>query len=70
MNLKLCQDCKKLMRLEVIDGRDYLICDYCKSGFVIPKKNCEHIVDSIIFGVNNLAYCQDCGNLLAYEQKE
>jgi hypothetical protein len=56
------------MGLETVDNRDYWICDYCEVGILAsPKKNCEH--EDISFGVNNLAYCYDCGNLIAYENK-
>ena len=59
-----CPDCKRLM---ILRG-DSFICDYCEIGININWKNadeCDHI--NITFGVNNLALCNDCGNLLAYE---
>ena len=63
-----CEKCNNIMRLETVDNRDYWICDACEIGFLVnPKKDCEHDVSSIIFGVNNSALCEDCGNLIAYE---
>jgi len=56
------------MQLENLDNKDYWICEYCDIGFLAnPKKDCEH--NDITFGVNNLAFCNDCGNLIAYENK-
>ena len=49
------------------DFRERWICESCGVGFLAnPKKNCEHNIDSIIFGVNHMAYCEDCGDFLAY----
>jgi ribosomal protein S27AE len=64
-----CEKCNNLMILEQHDDfREYWICERCGIGFLAhPKKNCEHDVDSIIFGVNNIAWCEDCGNILTYE---
>ena len=61
-----CEKCNNPMTLENFDGRDHWICETCEVGFLAtPKKNCEH--DDITFGVNNLAWCNDCGNLIAYD---
>jgi len=59
-----CPFCNRTM---ILDG-DSFICHYCEFGININWKKadeCEH--DDISFGVNNLAYCYDCGNLIAYE---
>lgn len=62
-----CELCNNIMVFIECDGRNYWICDFCQNGYLAkPKENCEH--ENIIFGVNNLAYCLDCGNLLAYEK--
>ena len=60
-----CEKCNNPMKLETIDDKDYWICKKCETGFLAnPKKNCEH--EDISFGVNNSAYCYDCGNQIAY----
>ena len=56
------------MQLEDIDSKVYWSCEHCEISFLAnPKKNCEH--EDVRFGVNHLAMCNDCGELLAYDIK-
>ena len=63
-----CERCNGPMTLTTCDNRDYWICKTCEIGFLAdPKINCERDSNSIIFGFDNTALCEDCGNLIAYE---